>query len=369
MPNSKVKFSKSTMRRNLSVGTIPNASAMTKVSCISNFIQTKHLYSLDLSRNLNLFISSKITKDEYLSLQKDAISKAFRTSFLLGKVYSQTNEVSLSDYENRMISQLVAGECSFMEKFANDVSSGNGKIPYAKRIKMYSDTLTSMFTFGNMAYVPEDYAIYWVLGNTDKHCPTCLSLAYNSPYTKKTLPSVPKSGYTECLGNCRCNLKYDNDNEYLNFVLGNFSTVNGRTKLPEKYEYEMIDKWLSQFYYYRGMYEITKNQSDLNNSKNMKNVIKSYIKFNDYAISLKFPISRYVSELREYIQCDSMELLSDYLSLKSGDVVSIHDKGSQTYAKFMGYDGSNPYCVDISGNRINLNNDSMIVFAEKRGSV
>ncbi len=48
--------------------------------------------------------------------------------------------------------------------------------------------------------------IYWVPTRGAKHCPDCLVLAVNSPYTKETLPSYPGDGTTKCGKHCQCKL-------------------------------------------------------------------------------------------------------------------------------------------------------------------
>jgi len=39
------------------------------------------------------------------------------------------------------------------------------------------------------------------------NCDGCIMLADNSPYTRETLPAVPRSGATQCLANCKCELR------------------------------------------------------------------------------------------------------------------------------------------------------------------
>lgn len=359
------KFSKSAMKRNLSVGTTVNSSSTSKISCLSTFNRVRQNYSLDLSRNLNSFIKGKLNRSEYLSMQKEAISTSFKNAYLLGKLYSQNTENGLTDYENRMLSSLVSSECRFMEKFADDVLSGGGKMPYNRRLKMYSDGLVSLFMFGNIAYLAEDSHIYWILGSTDKHCPSCLSLAHNSPYTKRTLPTIPKSGYTECLCNCKCILRYDNTSEYLDFVLNNFNSVNGRKNVPQDYEYDSINTWIEQYYYYKGEYVHTRDPKYNRFANNVKDIMQNYIKFNELAISVKLPVSTYISEFNTFMKSNNFEYLTDYSVLKHGDIVSIFHKNEQIYAKVDYYSAGNVVCMTLTGERITLNQDTMHVFVDR----
>jgi len=50
--------------------------------------------------------------------------------------------------------------------------------------------------------------IHWILKEA-KHCDECIRYAAGSPYTKKTLPAVPRDGTSRCLSNCRCELRFE----------------------------------------------------------------------------------------------------------------------------------------------------------------
>jgi hypothetical protein len=52
---------------------------------------------------------------------------------------------------------------------------------------------------------PEGTRFRWVLGKAE-HCPDCIVLASQSPFTKQSLPTVPKAGATQCRSNCKCKL-------------------------------------------------------------------------------------------------------------------------------------------------------------------
>jgi len=79
------------------------------------------------------------------------------------------------------------------------------------RAEDYADSLEAQFWNGYVAGGQDwdGVLIHWELGHPiGDHCSDCLDIAANSPYTKETLPTVPKSGDTECLFNCLCRLVY-----------------------------------------------------------------------------------------------------------------------------------------------------------------
>lgn len=74
------------------------------------------------------------------------------------------------------------------------------------RVGMYGASAEAAFWRGFLSNVPTTTAIEWRLGLAE-HCADCLTFAAGSPYTKGTLPAVPRDGTSRCLSNCKCSLK------------------------------------------------------------------------------------------------------------------------------------------------------------------
>jgi hypothetical protein len=74
-----------------------------------------------------------------------------------------------------------------------------------RRLNMYVNAVDSVFDSGKVQGAGEFTLIDWVLGDAE-HCPECLYLEGQSPYTKDSLPCTPRSGCTRCLSNCKCKL-------------------------------------------------------------------------------------------------------------------------------------------------------------------
>ena len=73
---------------------------------------------------------------------------------------------------------------------------------------MYVETLDGVFHHGQVDGSPDFVKIHWVLHEA-RHCDSCIKIAAGSPYTKKTLPAVPRDGTSHCLSNCRCELRFE----------------------------------------------------------------------------------------------------------------------------------------------------------------
>lgn len=363
------KFSKGSMKKSQGVGVEPNRNPVSKMQIIRDFNNTKRNYGMSLRRNLNSLISGKISRDDYITKQRSVIDKHFRDAYLEGKLYSQSTETSLSSYDNHMLSQLVAKEMVFMSKFADDVVSGGGSMPYSKRLNMYIDSLVALFTSGKMAFIPEDSIIYWILGDTDKHCETCISIAAKSPYSKRTLPTVPKAGDTMCLSHCKCHLEYENNDEYLNFILKSAISVNGRDIVPDETDYQIMSAWEEEYYYNRGMYELTKNPKYLADANILKSQLLSYIKNNNFAVQMKLPIYTYTKELRMFRDNPMFELATDDTEYENGNVISVFIDGKQSYVKVKNVLGRNVQCLTLDGKEITINTNNAIIFTIKEAIV
>ena len=353
------------MKKNKNVGTDRNTSSFSKADIISDFHASKKQYLDALNRNMSQYLNGKIDDDEYLFKQRDVISEYFSHGFLLGKKYTQNTEDEISPDEKKSIAYQVGKEMRFMEKFANDIKNQSGRMPYKRRMKMYAEGITAMFLFGQMAYLPNDVDIYWVLGDTDKHCVDCLSIASNSPYKKKNLPTVPKACGTRCLSNCLCSLKYPELDEdgYLSFVLNNYS--NTGKKIPTKNQYLTIKDYRNRFYNRRGLGHIFNSTLLLKNAKNIKSEYFDYIRSNNFAIKKELLVSGFIKEINMFKKNKMFIIQSDTGNLIN-KIVSIHNDEGQKYARVLKiFDNYRMLVVDISGQSFEIDINKSIVFMEK----
>lgn len=102
-----------------------------------------------------------------------------------------------------LLKKASAQEMKFLNKFLDDVISGAGKMGYPQRFGMYVKSLDSFYDNARIMGMPPNVAIHWVGPRDKRTCKGCEFLFRNSPYTKVTLPTVPRAGMTPCLTNCR----------------------------------------------------------------------------------------------------------------------------------------------------------------------
>jgi hypothetical protein len=106
---------------------------------------------------------------------------------------------------------MVEGQHAAAARFAQDMAEGvpnmPGRQPYATRAQAYANATGAAFNLGAVDGGPPGELIVWVLGNAD-HCAECPLLAAYGPYTRETLPTVPRAGATPCRSNCKCSLVF-----------------------------------------------------------------------------------------------------------------------------------------------------------------
>lgn len=116
-----------------------------------------------------------------------------------------------SAVEGDGLAQMVAAQKRFASRFAFDMLAGHvgaqGRMAFGPRAAMYSQAIEGAYQLGAVERSPDGEAIWWRLG-VCRHCASCPTLAANSPYTRATLPTVPRAGATECRSRCRCYLEF-----------------------------------------------------------------------------------------------------------------------------------------------------------------
>jgi len=328
------KFSKNLLKRNKSVGINHGTSYYDKSAIVKGLMSEKKSYKKDLYKGMDLLIAGQIDKEQFIKFQKETIGKHFTSSFALGKRFNQNTEIKITDDERRFIVYQTTQEMNYMSKFADDIVSSSGKMNYKRRMNMYADGLDPMFRLGDIAYLPENIEIEWVLGITDKHCIDCLSFAKGSPYLKKTLPGIPRSGNSRCLSNCACKIIYHTphvNTKYTNFILDNYTSR--RKNVPTLAQFNAIDSMRSNYYRTRLKYELTKLDTYLDQAKVIKNELNEFIVLGEIAVVTSLYIAKPIAELKKFKNNENYDVVSEISSVRHNDIVSTFIGDTQVYGK------------------------------------
>lgn len=158
-------------------------------------------------------------------LESERISESAavkRGELLIGHFYNQLFEKGLqaagdtgifkTPQWKAMLLRIIRDEVDYWRNFMHDVSAGNGKIQYEKRLKMYSNAGREAFWLGwVLGDTNPNRNIYWVIGNTIDHCNTCSQMEKKSPFNPQEFLKevakgfLPQSGELDCKGiHCLC---------------------------------------------------------------------------------------------------------------------------------------------------------------------
>lgn len=136
---------------------------------------------------------------------KKELGIAYKDAYALGQMsVGYTGE--LTDEDLSFIKSFKRSENKFLSRFMKVIAADKLVMDRYDRLSMYVDTIKTVFDHARVEAAPPWIKIYWVPTTGARHCPDCLVLAVNSPYTKKTLPNTPRDGTTRCLSNCKCHL-------------------------------------------------------------------------------------------------------------------------------------------------------------------
>jgi len=142
--------------------------------------------------------------DEFKEICRKAYEGAYDAGIMrAGSPMVQNAE--LSDLTSRAIDEMVNKEAEF---FAKRLSEKTVSTDIMSTIaERYGASAKAVFWNGLISGSTNDQQFRWQLGSVlTEHCDDCLELAANSPYTKDTLPTVPRAGDTKCLWRCKCSL-------------------------------------------------------------------------------------------------------------------------------------------------------------------
>lgn len=111
--------------------------------------------------------------------------------------------VKLDPEDEAWLKGAMKHEMRFLNRMIAAVDEGTYKMPLDRRVAMYVQTLESFFDSARVIGLPATVTMRWTGANDERTCAGCRYLFENNPYSKKTLPTVPRAGLTPCLSNCR----------------------------------------------------------------------------------------------------------------------------------------------------------------------
>lgn len=111
--------------------------------------------------------------------------------------------VTLDPEDEKWLRGAMQHEMRFLNRMLRAVDEETYVMPLPRRVQMYVRTLESFYDSARVIGLPATVIIHWSESHDERTCVGCEYLFKNSPYTKRTLPTVPRAGMTPCLSNCR----------------------------------------------------------------------------------------------------------------------------------------------------------------------
>lgn len=138
----------------------------------------------------------------------DLLDRSWRQAYRLG--YAVRTGEAPPVLTDRLVAD-IDRQKRFASGFARDLADGvpeqKGRMGVGNRSALYGNSIGGAFNHGAVAAAAPNELIHWRLGATD-HCSDCPVLAVSGPYTRNTLPTMPRNGETECRMNCACHLEF-----------------------------------------------------------------------------------------------------------------------------------------------------------------
>lgn len=166
--------------------------------------------------------SGKYKAPELRVLAKVAFDKAYRDAYLLGLRASGVTQLDMArhtavsspamdPHDAEWLKSSLAHERRYWNDFVKSLFNRSIDAQWRRftpeqRVDFYVSTLSHAYEVARVVGHPQHSIFYWVL-HPAEHCDACIWLSERSPFTRETLPTVPRAGGTPCLANCRCALQ------------------------------------------------------------------------------------------------------------------------------------------------------------------
>lgn len=168
--------------------------------------KTQQAHRVAQARQTQQLLSSK-SKGTYTALQRD-LRAYYHRAFQLGLASSGHPQTTRpTQEEERWVESAWADESKYLLRLCRQIGAGQTADNLHWRVKMYPKVLSALFDAGRVSGGHPETLYYWVVDQLAEHCPDCVYLQSQSPFTPRTLPTTPGASLCQCRGNCKCSLR------------------------------------------------------------------------------------------------------------------------------------------------------------------
>jgi hypothetical protein len=141
-------------------------------------------------------------------LLRDAHERAFKLGLNAAGLVNPKKLIDDQPTLQKRIESAVETEMDFFEKMLDQMREGSLRGAPAGRAQRYVEAVYSSFNQGRVMGMPNVSLFHWHL-EFEEPCNDCKLIERFSPFTRETLPTVPRAGMTRCLNNCYCTLEVE----------------------------------------------------------------------------------------------------------------------------------------------------------------
>jgi very-short-patch-repair endonuclease len=148
------------------------------------------------------------TRGDFEGFRQRTVSRlkqAHKVAFELGRqaagLSKNDAKVSGDSQAEKLFDTMLGKEVSSFIDFLSRIEPEKGQREFTKGAEAYAKAVYSSFEAGRTQAAPGLSVFHWHLepqASKTGPCPDCVLIAKYSPYTRETLPSVPKGGLTRC---------------------------------------------------------------------------------------------------------------------------------------------------------------------------
>lgn len=162
-----------------------------------------------LTHVVNGYAADRITRAEARVNSAKAIREAYEKVREIARRASAVGELAyeskLYTEEEKWFRSAVREEIGYFHAFLEDVRRERAP-NLAERVEAYVRALRFMYEAARVQAMPDNILLHWTgprKAQDPDVCNGCEYMMERSPFTKDTLPAVPRDGMTQCLVNCR----------------------------------------------------------------------------------------------------------------------------------------------------------------------
>lgn len=106
--------------------------------------------------------------------------------------------------EEKWFRSAVREELTYWNTFMHEINEDQvSEERLLERLAAYLKALRFMYEGARVLGLPDNVLLYWLGPRDERLCAGCEYVLERSPFTKNTIPAVPRDGSTPCLTNCR----------------------------------------------------------------------------------------------------------------------------------------------------------------------